>query len=73
MTTTESVSDLFQQASAQKKSHDVPIDHLDYKYVTQCNDVKELEKIYKILVLVYEHVQYFLVKKGFYLYCFFNE
>lgn len=33
-----------------KKSHDLPIDHLDFKYVEQCNNVKELEKIYKVLM-----------------------
>ena len=32
------------------KKHDIPIDHLDFKYVEKCNDVKELEKIYKILL-----------------------
>jgi hypothetical protein len=32
------------------KKYDIPIDHLDYKYVEKCNDVKELEKIYKVLL-----------------------
>lgn len=50
MNTEQAPTNLFDQVSAQKKSHDIPIDHLDYKYVNQCNDVKELEKIYKTLV-----------------------
>jgi hypothetical protein len=29
--------------------YDIPLDHLDFKYIEGCNDVKELEKIYKIL------------------------
>ena len=32
-----------------KKNHGIPIDHLDFKYVEQCSDVKELEKIYRVL------------------------
>ncbi|KAL5102886.1 Sperm-associated antigen 1 [Taenia crassiceps] len=28
---------------------DMPLDHLDYKYITDCNKLKELEKILKIL------------------------
>ena len=35
----------------QKTKHDVPIDHLDYRYVETCSDVKELEKILKVLRL----------------------
>ena len=35
------------------KKHDIPIEHLDFKYVEKCNDVKELEKIYKILVYIF--------------------
>ena len=31
------------------KMHNIPIDHLDFKYVEKCNDIKELEKIYKVL------------------------
>ncbi|XP_064652393.1 sperm-associated antigen 1-like isoform X2 [Lineus longissimus] len=29
--------------------YDIPLGHLDFKYIESCNDVKELEKIYKIL------------------------
>lgn len=36
-------------SSANKKKHDIPLDHLDYKYVEKCEDVKELEKIYRVL------------------------
>ena len=32
------------------KKHNIPLDHLDFKYVEQCSNVKELEKIYKVLV-----------------------
>ena len=32
------------------KKHTIPIEHLDFKYVEKCNDIKELEKIYKVLV-----------------------
>ena len=30
--------------------HDVPLEHLDFKYVEKCQNVKELEKIYKVLM-----------------------
>jgi tetratricopeptide (TPR) repeat protein len=33
-----------------QKNHDVPIESLDYKYIAACANVKELEKIYKVLV-----------------------
>jgi hypothetical protein len=32
-----------------KKSHEIPIDHLDFKYIEKCENVKELENIYKVL------------------------
>lgn len=32
-----------------KKKHNIPLEHLDFKYVQKCEDVKELEKIYKVL------------------------
>ena len=32
------------------KKHNIPIEHFDFKYAEKCNDVKELEKIYKVLV-----------------------
>ncbi|XP_067649303.1 sperm-associated antigen 1-like isoform X2 [Haliotis asinina] len=31
------------------KKYDIPLSHLDHAYVKNCSDVKELEKIYKIL------------------------
>jgi hypothetical protein len=31
------------------KKSDVPLEHLDYKYVNGCEDVKELEKIFRVL------------------------
>ena len=33
-----------------KKNHNIPLEHLDYKYVQKCENVKELEKIYKVLI-----------------------
>ena len=39
-------------AGQPKKTSDIPLDHLDYKYVNECENVKELEKIYKKLVYV---------------------
>ncbi|KER25002.1 hypothetical protein T265_07454 [Opisthorchis viverrini] len=31
------------------KAHDIPIAHLDFKYIKECKDIKELEKIMKTL------------------------
>ena len=31
------------------KNHDIPVSHLDYPYIEKCNNVKELEKILKVL------------------------
>ncbi len=31
------------------KLYDIPLNHLDYKYITECNKLKELEKILKVL------------------------
>ena len=31
------------------KKYDIPLSHLDYKYVESCKDAKELEKIIKTL------------------------
>ncbi|CAF0712360.1 unnamed protein product [Brachionus calyciflorus] len=33
-----------------KKKHDVPLEHLDFKHVEKCENVKELEKIYRVLI-----------------------
>ena len=33
-----------------QKNHDIPLELLDYKHIEKCTDVKELEKIYKVLV-----------------------
>lgn len=33
----------------QRTKYDVPLSHLDHKYIPQCKDVKELEKILKVL------------------------
>lgn len=30
--------------------YQIPLDHLDFGYIKKCNDVKELEKIYKLLM-----------------------
>jgi len=34
---------------ATKTKYDVPLNHLDFGYVKSCQDIKELEKIVKIL------------------------
>ena len=31
------------------EKYEIPLDHLDFAYVKQCNDLKELERIVKIL------------------------
>jgi len=33
----------------QRTKYDIPLSHLDHKYIPQCKDVKELEKILKVL------------------------
>lgn len=35
------------------KKYDIPLAHLDYKYIEECNDVKYLEKILRILRWAY--------------------
>jgi hypothetical protein len=40
----------FIDSGNQKKDHGVPLDHLDFKYIEKCENVKELEKIYKVLL-----------------------
>ncbi len=32
-----------------RKSHGIPLEHLDFKYVEKCENVKELEKIFRVL------------------------
>ena len=34
---------------AERVDHDIPLDHFDYHYISNCKDVKELEKILKVL------------------------
>ncbi len=41
------MSDLYKNEFTQHS--DIPLSHLDYGYIEKCNDVKELEKILKIL------------------------
>ena len=41
-----SVADL---GIAPKAPTEVPVDHLDYEYITECNNQKELERILKTL------------------------
>ncbi|XP_056378376.1 sperm-associated antigen 1 isoform X2 [Hyla sarda] len=33
------------------KTHQIPVDHLDYKFIEECKDVKHLEKILRVLRL----------------------
>ncbi len=44
---TEEMADLYK--SEYCKGHDIPISHLDYSYIEKCSNVKELEKILKVL------------------------
>lgn len=32
-----------------KSAPDIPIEHLDYKYIETCNDVNKLQKILQVL------------------------
>ena len=34
---------------AKTQRYNIPIEHLDFKYVSECKDVRELEKIYRLL------------------------
>ena len=34
---------LQENADSSRKDHGIPLDHLDYKYITTCENVKELE------------------------------
>ncbi|XP_054841223.1 sperm-associated antigen 1 [Eublepharis macularius] len=43
----EEVSSLLNQGTT--KTYQIPIDHLDYKFIEKCRDVKHLEKILRIL------------------------
>lgn len=42
--------DIGSDFSSKPKNHNVSLEHLDFKYVEKCDNVKELEKIYKVLV-----------------------
>ncbi|KAG8570393.1 hypothetical protein GDO81_011252 [Engystomops pustulosus] len=33
------------------KTYDIPVDHLDYKFIEECKDIKHLEKILRVLRL----------------------
>ena len=39
-----------------KSDSNIPISHLDYKYIEKCDDAKEIGKILKILRLVSEQI-----------------
>lgn len=41
---------LTDNVDSSKKDHNIPLDHLDYKYISTCENVKELEKIYRVLM-----------------------
>uniref|UniRef100_A0A8D0HQ91 Sperm associated antigen 1 n=1 Tax=Sphenodon punctatus TaxID=8508 RepID=A0A8D0HQ91_SPHPU len=43
----QEVSSLWNQGTT--KTYQIPIDHLDYKFIEKCTDVKHLEKILRIL------------------------
>ncbi|XP_048364168.1 sperm-associated antigen 1 [Sphaerodactylus townsendi] len=43
----EEVSSLLDQGTT--KTYQIPIDHLDYKFIEKCTDIKHLEKILRIL------------------------
>ncbi len=47
--TMDDTSTLLTDQSNKAKNHSIPLDHLDFKYVEKCSDIKELEKIYKVL------------------------
>ena len=34
---------------SERTKYDIPLGHLDYAYIEKCSDVKELEKIVKVL------------------------
>ena len=36
-------------AAQRTQKHDIPLDHLDYKFIENCDNVKEIENIIKIL------------------------
>lgn len=40
--------DLYLKSETTKR-YEIPLTHLDYEYIRNCSDVKELEKIVKIL------------------------
>jgi hypothetical protein len=50
MTTDETLNLLSgDEANSKLKNHGIPLDHFDFKYISRCEDVKELEKIYRVL------------------------
>jgi hypothetical protein len=47
--TSDETLNLLSETQTKLKNHGIPLDHFDFKYVSQCEDVKELEKIYRVL------------------------
>ena len=45
---TEDVANLLNESS-KLKDHKIPLDHFDFRYIESCQDIKELEKIYRVL------------------------
>ena len=49
MSSSSAKQEQFIYAAGTTKKYDIPITHMDYGYIEQCKDVKELEKILKVL------------------------
>lgn len=45
----DALSSLQYQYTTGDNSGKVPVEHLDYKYIEECKDVKYLEKILRVL------------------------